>query len=46
MRITTTPPLGTVQTSQATPRPDQPRTAFELPGAGKADMPATGATRP
>jgi hypothetical protein len=46
MRITTTPPVGSVQTSQATQRTDRTRAAFELPGAGKAETPATSAARP
>lgn len=46
MRITTTPPLGAVQTSQTPQRAEGPRAAFTLPGAPKPDTPATAAARP
>ncbi|MBN8943948.1 MAG: flagellar assembly protein FliX [Rhizobiales bacterium] len=46
MRITTTPPLGTVQTSQAPVRADRSRPAFELPGGVKSEAPRAEAARP
>jgi hypothetical protein len=45
MRITTPPPIGAVQTAQQPQRPDRTRTAFELPGATRADPQATTTTR-
>jgi hypothetical protein len=45
MRITTTPPVGTVQTAQQPQRPDRARTAFELPGAPRSDPQAATANR-
>jgi hypothetical protein len=46
MRITTPPPVGTVQTSQQPQRTDRARAAFELPGAPRAETQSTAAARP
>lgn len=46
MRITTTPPLGAVQTTQTPARTDRPRPTFELPGGAKSETPRTDAARP